>query len=67
MADTQEREMSQEEQDALLDALLKGCSSPKEVLGKHGLLDQLTKRLVERALSAASSIAFARKIAPAFE
>lgn len=51
MADAQEKEMNQEEQDALLDALLKGCSNPKEILGKHGLLDQLTKRLVERALS----------------
>ena len=52
MADTQEQENNQEEQDALLDALLKGCSNSKEILGKHGLLDQLTKRLVERALSA---------------
>lgn len=52
MTDTQEKEISQEEQDTLLDALLKGCSNPKEILGKHGLLDQLTKRLVERALSA---------------
>ncbi|MBI4215696.1 MAG: IS256 family transposase [Parcubacteria group bacterium] len=43
--------MGQEEQDDLLDALLEGCKGPKEILGKHGLLDQLTKRLVERALS----------------
>ena len=37
-------------QDALLDELLKGCSGPKEILGEHGLLKQMTKRLVERAL-----------------
>jgi len=52
MVGTQEKEISQEEQDVLLDALLKGCNNPKEILGKHGLLDQLTKRLVERVLSA---------------
>ena len=36
--------------DALLDELLKDCQSPEEILGQHGLLKQLTKRLVERAL-----------------
>jgi transposase-like protein len=35
--------------DQMLDDLLKG-KSPKEILGQHGLLDELTKRLVERAL-----------------
>jgi putative transposase len=35
--------------DESLDNLLKG-KSPKEILGQDGLLDQLTKRLVERAL-----------------
>jgi len=42
----------QEKTDALLDELLAGCSSPQEVLGEHGLLKQLTKRVVERALEA---------------
>lgn len=37
--------------DESLDNLLKG-KSPKEILGQDGLLDQLTKRLVERALEA---------------
>ncbi len=38
--------------DALLDDLLKDCESPEEILGEHGLLKGLTKRLVERALQA---------------
>lgn len=38
--------------DALLDELLQGCESPEEILGEHGLLKGLTKRLVERALVA---------------
>ncbi|ADE14112.1 transposase mutator type [Nitrosococcus halophilus Nc 4] len=38
--------------DELLDELLKECNSPKEVLGEHGLLKQLSKRLVERVLEA---------------
>ena len=37
--------------DALLDDLLKDCRSPEDILGKHGLLKQLTQRLVERALA----------------
>jgi putative transposase len=36
--------------DALLDELLKDCRSPEDILGQHGLLKQLTKRLVERVL-----------------
>jgi putative transposase len=32
--------------------LLKDCTTPQEILGAHGLLKQLTKRLVERALEA---------------
>lgn len=36
--------------DALLDDLLKDCQSPEDILGQNGLLKQLTKRLVERAL-----------------
>jgi putative transposase len=38
--------------DALLDELLKDYTDPKAILGEHGLLRQLTKRLVERALEA---------------
>src|SRR5919199_4586143 len=39
-------------QDALLDELLKDYTAPKDILGEHGLLRQLTTRLVERALEA---------------
>lgn len=52
MASTQDKEGSRARQDALLDELLQDCKEPKDILGKHGLLDQLTKRLVERALGA---------------
>ncbi len=38
--------------DELLDELLEGCNSPEDIFGKHGLVKQLTKRLVERALRA---------------
>jgi putative transposase len=38
--------------DALLDELLKDYTDPKDILGEHGLLRQLTQRLVERALEA---------------
>lgn len=38
------------EQEALLDELLKGCEDPQDVLGEHGLLQALQKRLIERAL-----------------
>ena len=40
------------EQDALLDALIAGCESPEDMLGQHGLLKELQKRLMERALKA---------------
>jgi putative transposase len=39
-------------QDALIDELLQDCDDPKDILGKNGLLKQLTKRLVERTLEA---------------
>ena len=39
-------------QDALIDELLEDVEDPKEILGKNGLLKQLTKRLVERTLEA---------------
>jgi putative transposase len=38
--------------DALLDELLKDYTDPKDILGEHGLLKQLTKRVIERALDA---------------
>jgi putative transposase len=37
--------------DELLDELLADCPSPEAILGKSGLLKQLTQRLVERALA----------------
>jgi len=39
-------------QDTLIDELLEDVNDPKDILGKNGLLKQLTKRLVERALEA---------------
>jgi len=39
-------------QDTLIDELLQDCKDPKDILGKNGLLKQLTKRLVERTLKA---------------
>jgi transposase-like protein len=39
--------------EALLDELLKDYADPKDILGEHGLLKQLTKRVIERALEAA--------------
>ena len=44
--------MTGEERDRLLDELLKECKTPEDILGKQGLIRQLTKRAVERALSA---------------
>jgi transposase-like protein len=40
-------------QEALLDELLKDYTDPHDILGNHGLLKQLTKRVVERVLEAA--------------
>ena len=42
----------QTQYDTLLDELLQDYTTPQEILGAHGLLKQLTKRLVERALEA---------------
>lgn len=47
--------ITQKKTDALLDELLKGCRTPQDILGEHGLLKQLTKRMVERALEAEMS------------
>lgn len=41
--------MEEKELNALLDSLIKG-KSPDEIIGESGLLQELTKRLVERAL-----------------
>jgi len=43
---------NQLKQDALLDELLRDCTDPKDILGEHGLLKQLQKRLIERVLAA---------------
>jgi len=40
-----------DETDRLLDELIKG-KTPEQILGEGGLLKQLTKRMVERALAA---------------
>lgn len=37
--------------DQLLDELLEDCQSPEDILGESGLMNQLKKRLVERALA----------------
>lgn len=37
--------------DELLDELLADCKGPEDVLGKNGLIKQLTKRALERALN----------------
>lgn len=39
-------------EEALLDELLKDYTDPKQILGENGLLKQLQKKLVERALEA---------------
>ena len=38
------------EQEALLDEIIKGCKDPQDILSEHGLLRELQKRLIERAL-----------------
>lgn len=42
----------QAKHEALLAALLKEYTNPCDILGEHGLLKQLTKRVVERVLEA---------------
>ena len=37
------------EQEALLDALIAGCEGPQDILGEHGLLKALHKRLAATA------------------
>ncbi len=43
--------MTQQDMDRILDELVRG-KTPQEILGHQGLVRQLTKRLVERALEA---------------
>lgn len=43
--------MTSEEQDRLIDELLKGCKGPQDILGKHGLLKRMNARFMERALA----------------
>ena len=42
--------MDTKRQDELLDDLLKDYKTPQDILGENGLIKQLTKRIVERAL-----------------
>jgi transposase-like protein len=37
--------------DEMLDELLEDCQTPEDILGESGLLKQLSKRLIERALA----------------
>src|ERR1041385_2641540 len=38
--------------DELLDKLIEGYQKPEDLIGENGLLKQLTKRLIERAMNA---------------
>lgn len=44
--------------DELLDVLMKDYKKPEDLIGKNGLLKQLTKRLLERAVQAELSREF---------
>jgi len=46
----QKKESKMTRKEELIDELLKECNSPEDILGEGGLLKQLTKSLVERAL-----------------
>ena len=37
--------------DDLLDKLIEGYEKPEDLIGENGLLKQLTKRLIERAMN----------------
>ena len=45
------RKQTKNRVDELLDELLADHQSPEEILGESGLLKQLSKRLIERALA----------------
>jgi|TARA_B100000745_G_scaffold264701_1_gene189494 putative transposase len=47
---TKKRDLKKILPDKVVDELLAGCEKPEDVMGHDGLLAQLTKRLVERAL-----------------
>lgn len=38
--------------DELLDELLKGYKNPEDMFGKNGIIKELTKRLVDKAMDA---------------
>ena len=42
----------------LIDQLLAGYKKPEDIIGENGLLKQLTKALLERALSAELTVSF---------
>jgi len=44
--------MTKEIEDELIDSLLKDYKTPEDLIGENGLLKQLTKRLLERAMAA---------------
>ncbi|HEX3863395.1 MAG TPA: IS256 family transposase, partial [Stellaceae bacterium] len=44
--------MSQAIRDEVIEELLQGYSSPEDLLGEEGVLKELKKRLLERALGA---------------
>ena len=44
--------MTNEIEDELIDSLLKDYKKPEDLIGENGLLKQLTKRLLERAMAA---------------
>src|SRR4029450_5809785 len=56
-------------QEALLDELLKDYTSPQAILGEHGLLKQLTKRVGERGLEAelTAHLGYAPQVRPGTE
>ena len=40
------------EQESLLEELVRGCESPEQIVGEHGMLRELQKRFMEKALEA---------------
>ena len=52
MKETKENRESKKKQEALIDEMLDRCGTSREaILGQSGLVAQLTKRVVERALA----------------
>jgi putative transposase len=50
MFSMRKRENAMQFKPEVIDELLKGCGKPEDVIGENGLLKQLTKALLERAL-----------------